>query len=267
MPLLGKVAARISIWHTSFINGLVAVIDTYVVEQGTMIIKNYWLLAASSLPSDYLPFDQESLPGPLEFIRRLRPGEGIVLGSWNDQEQIGRISALGVCVDTKRVDWREVDFALKPNPAGRTHWRSKPFFCFAASVVERYGLADLFAERFPDLDEYTFASPSPRTGITRRLPSIATPGYVYLIKSPYGFKIGKTVNMKSRTRLFEVKLPFRIKVEHFAWFEDYSEAERSQHDKFRSKRLEGEWFDLDDVDIAYIRTLGRAATPHEIQGL
>lgn len=245
--------------------------DPFVVELETMIIKNYWLLATSSLPSGYLPFDQDSLPGPPEFIRRLRPAEGIVLGSWNDQEQMGQISALGLCIDANGpgaiIDWREVDLSLKPNPAGRTHWRSKPFFCFAASVVERYGLADIFAERYPDLDEYTFASPTPRPGITRRLPTIATPGYVYLIKSPYGFKIGKTVNMKSRTRLFEVKLPFRIKVEHFAWFENYSDAERSQHDKFRSKRLEGEWFDLDEVDISYIKTLGRAATPEEIQSL
>lgn len=236
-----------------------------------MIIKNYWLLAASSLPSGFLPFEQDTLPGPPEFIRRLRSGEGIALGIWNDQEQIGRVSALGVCLDAKesgaRIDWREVDFTLKPNPSGRTHWRSKPFFGFADSVVERYGLADLFAERFPDLDEYTFASPTSRPGITRRLPTIATPGYVYLIKSPFGFKIGKTVNMKSRTRLFEVKLPFQIRVEHFAWFENYSDAERLQHDKFRSKRLEGEWFDLDEADIAFIRTLGKAATPEEIQGL
>jgi hypothetical protein len=35
--------------------------------------------------------------------------------------------------------------------------------------------------------------------------------------------------VKSRTRLFEVKLPFPITVEHYAWFEDYPSAERDLH--------------------------------------
>lgn len=33
------------------------------------------------------------------------------------------------------------------------------------------------------------------------------PGYVYVIRSKYGFKIGKSKRLKGRTRLFEVKLP------------------------------------------------------------
>lgn len=236
-----------------------------------MIIKNYWRLGTSALPSSYALFEQAALPGPLEFIQRLRPAEGVVLGAWDAQALVGRVSALGVCLDSNAtgacIDWREVEITLKPNPSGRTHWRSKPFFGFAATVIERYGLADLFAERFPDLEEFTFVSPTPRTSVARRLPTVVTPGYVYLIKSQYGFKIGKTVNMKSRTRLFEVKLPFPIEVEHFAWFENYSEAERSLHQQFQAKRLEGEWFNLDASDIAYIRAQGKSATPEELRAL
>jgi len=215
-----------------------------------------------------MPFEQNILSGPSEFIQRLRPAEGIALGVWSDQEQIGKVTALGICLDRSSVganiDWREVDITLRPNPAGRTHWRSKSFFGFAAAVSERYGLADLFAENFPDLENITFSTSSTGTGIIRRLPTIAIPGYVYLIRSKYGFKIGKTVNMKSRTRLFEVKLPFPIQVEHYAWFENYSEAERDQHEFFRANRLEGEWFDLNESDIAHIKTLGKPATPDEL---
>lgn len=233
-----------------------------------MIIKNYWLLSSASLPAGYLPFEKIFLSGPSEFIQRLRPAEGIVLGLWSAQEQVGKVAALGICLnqnpDGANIDWREVDITLRPNPSGRTHWRSKPFFGFATPVIERYGLADLFAESFPDLENITFSTPSLGTGIIRRLPTLAIPGYVYLIRSKYGFKIGKTVNMKSRTRLFEVKLPFPIQVEHCAWFENYTEAERSQHDFFRSKRLEGEWFDLNESDIAHIKTLGKPATPEEL---
>jgi hypothetical protein len=236
-----------------------------------MIIKNYWRLGTSTLPSNYSPFEQSPLQGPPEFIQRLRPAEGVVLGSWDDQALVGRVSALGVCLDLNAtgasIDWREVDVTLKPNPSGRTHWRSKPFFGFADTVIERYGLADLFAERFPDLEEFTFACHTPRASVVRRLPTIVTPGYVYLIKSQFGFKIGKTVNMKSRTRLFEVKLPFPIQVEHYAWFENYSEAERFLHQQFQTKRLEGEWFNLDASDIAHIRALGKPATPEELSAL
>ncbi len=232
-------------------------------------IKNYWRVAPSSLPAGFSPFSEEWLPGPSDLLRRIQPGEGIAYGDWDGLEMVGRISALGVCLDKDdrgaRMDWREVQIVLKPMPAGRTHWRSKPFFGFADSVTNRYGLADLFAERFPDLDRIAFSSRKPTAGVSRRLPTIATPGYVYLLRSEYGFKIGKTVSMRSRTRLFEVKLPFRFSVEHFAHFENYTEAERTLHDHFRSQRLEGEWFDLKPADIDHIKSLGRPGKPEEMR--
>lgn len=233
-----------------------------------MKIKNYWYLAASALPLGYSPFEHEFLSMPPDLLRRLNSAQGLVLGSWNEGELIGYVSALGICLERSasgaRVDWREVDLRLKPNPSGRTHWKAKQFFGFADTVIERYGFADLFAERFPDLDSITFASCIRSPAISRRLSTIVTPGYVYVIRSPHGFKIGKTVNMKSRTRLFEVKLPFPITVEHYAWFENYSDAERSLHDMFRTKRLEGEWFNLTPADLAYIKTLGRPAAAEEL---
>lgn len=236
-----------------------------------MIIKKYWQVAISALPSGYLPFEQDLLAGPSDFLRRLRPTEGLVLGQWNQSNLMGHVSALGVCLDVTvggaKIDWREVEIYLKPNPSGRTHWNSKPYFGFADSVAERYGLADLFAERFPDLESLTFSTRRPAPGIARRLPTVATPGYVYVIRSQHGFKIGKTVNIKSRTNLFSVKLPFPISVEHYAKFDDYSMAERDFHDEFHAKRLEGEWFDLSPEDIHRIKSRGIAATPEELRGL
>jgi hypothetical protein len=80
---------------------------------------------------------------------------------------------------------------------------------------------------------------------------------VYVIRSQYGFKIGKTVDLKRRTRLFEVKLPFPIQIEHYAWFEDYTLAEKNFHQMFSAKRKEGEWFDLDEADLKIIKTFGK----------
>lgn len=232
-------------------------------------IKNYWRISPPALSADFSPFKDEWLLDPVELLRRIQPGEGIVYADWDEGELLGNVKALGVCMDRgdrgARIDWREVDTIFKPLPAGRIHWRSKPFFGFADSVIQRYGLADIFAERFPDLDQFAFSSRKPTVGVSRRLPNAATPGFVYLLRSAYGFKIGKTVSMKSRTKLFEVKLPFKFSVEHFAHFENYSQAERDLHDRFRLQRLEGEWFDLTPADIVHIRSVGRAGKPEEMR--
>jgi hypothetical protein len=44
---------------------------------------------------------------------------------------------------------------------------------------------------------------------------------------------------------------------NYALFSDYTQAERSLHLHFHEKRLEGEWFALNDEDIAFIKTFGR----------
>lgn len=232
-------------------------------------IKKYWRIDPTAFPDQFSPFSDEWLLAPSALLHRIQPAEGILYADWDEERAVGRVSAFGVCLDRNengaRIDWREVQITLKPTPAGSVHWRQKQFFSFADSVIQRYGLADLFAERFTDLDQINFSSRKPNPGIARRLPGVATPGYVYLLRSEYGYKIGKTVSMKSRTRLFEVKLPFRFSIEHFAHFQDYSQAERDLHDHFRTKRLEGEWFDLLPEDILHIKTLGRPGEPEEIR--
>jgi len=120
-------------------------------------------------------------------------------------------------------------------------------------------LDDLFAEHFPEFNEIDFGA---AVGVTTRSSSDRTyqevPGYVYLIESPHGYKIGKTVNIKQRTRLFEVKLPFPIELLNYAWFENYSKAERDFHIKYAEKRTEGEWFDLNSEDIDFIKQQGKS---------
>lgn len=120
----------------------------------------------------------------------------------------------------------------------------------------RYGLVDLQAEYFPDHAGFDFAAPTMPAPYSLAGSTKPTPGFVYVIRSEYGYKIGKTVNLKNRTRLFEVKLPFPISIEHYAWFEDYSHAERSLHLHYHAKRLEVEWFALNPADLAHIKAQG-----------
>jgi hypothetical protein len=39
-----------------------------------------------------------------------------------------------------------------------------------------------------------------------------------------------------------------------AWFDDHIEAESAYHRRFTSKRINGEWFDLQEQDLALIRS-------------
>lgn len=227
-----------------------------------MKITKYWRLDPAALDKGHSPFDSSRLTEPADFVARVRPGEGIVLASWVEREELGRVTALGVCLGRSDegllVDWRESDARLRPNATAQANWRGKPTFVFADAIAGRYGLADLFGERFPDLGEDAVTTRLLTPGLHRRLPSSAVPGYVFLIRSPHGFKIGKTTNMQNRIRLFDSKCPFPISLEHYAWFEDCSGAERALQTRFHGKRLEGEWFDLNDADVAYIKSLGRS---------
>lgn len=216
------------------------------------------------LNPEVFPEGQNSLPailrGPLEFLAEIRPKHGIVAGRWDAAARLGRVLALGVVrqgvEEGYEIEWRKVEISLRPNPTGCTHWaKSKPYFEFKEPVRGRYMLDDLFAENFPEFAEWAFGH-APAKSAERPVVS-RTGGFVYVIKSAYGYKIGKTVNLKDRTRLFSVKLPFPISIEHYAWFDDYSAAEMNFHRQFHEKRLEGEWFNLSPEDLAAIRSLGQ----------
>jgi hypothetical protein len=200
-----------------------------------------------------------------DLITQVRPKDCIVLAGWDTGAQVGKVSALGIVMaidrerGSARILWREADVILRPSSNGRRYWvQSKHWFAFAPDVVSRYGLRDLHAEHFPDITGFDIPAPPPPVGSASRPSNSPTGGYVYVIRSKLGFKIGKTIHLKARTRLFEVKLPFPISLEHYAWFDDYTHAERSLHIAYQAKRLEGEWFDLNASDLQQIKKLGKS---------
>ncbi|MND34960.1 hypothetical protein D3C81_212980 [compost metagenome] len=215
--------------------------------------------------ADSVKHDTEMDHYLVDLIPKVRPKDCVVLAGWDASAQVGNVNALGIVLTVDRLPgrakilWREVDIVLRPNPSGRQYWvRPKHWFAFAPDVVNRYGLPDLHAEHFPDFSGFDIPAPPPPVRDASRPSNSPIGGYVYVIRSKLGFKIGKTIHLKARTRLFEVKLPFPISLEHYAWFEDYTYAERSLHITYQSKRLEGEWFDLDVSDLEHIKTLGKS---------
>ena len=76
-------------------------------------------------------------------------------------------------------------------------------------------------------------------------------GCVYLIREVEKgrIKIGKSKNVEKRLNYFSVALPFQIEEVHFIATKNYDELERHLHKKFARKRVNGEWFELNENDI------------------
>lgn len=255
-----------------------------------MATSRFWRSRESSLtffggvPSDIQKVDNQKV------FSRMAVGQGIVVGDLNFKTDCGEVNWVGVLESISqqessvKIVWRNADFVLKPTGPGWVFWRKFDWFNFADAVIDRYMLDAIFSDIFDDAEwkesrrRISLAPGEPRIyetsgnvvststsfGSTNELIGLPvvkssmnpTVGYVYLIWSQYGYKIGKAVNVKSRTKLFEVKLPFPIRVEHYAKFSDYTQAERSLHLHFHAKRMEGEWFELTDDDVAFIKMLG-----------
>ncbi len=77
-----------------------------------------------------------------------------------------------------------------------------------------------------------------------------TKGYVYLIQSNDGFiKIGRTINIKKRFKTLSVHLPYKIRLLGIIETNDYIGLEEELHCKYAEKRVNGEWFKLNENEI------------------
>ena len=80
-------------------------------------------------------------------------------------------------------------------------------------------------------------------------------GYVYLIKSDYGYKIGCSKSPKTRNNIFTIKLPFEVEMIRTYNVRDYKNTEKIVQDSFSASHLNGEWYDLKDEEIIEIDNL------------
>jgi hypothetical protein len=82
-----------------------------------------------------------------------------------------------------------------------------------------------------------------------------TDGYVYLLRGDNCYKIGLSNNVYRRWKEVSPKLPFETEIVTMIATEDMYKLEASLHKKFSGKRMNGEWFDLDNEDVEYIKKL------------
>lgn len=77
-------------------------------------------------------------------------------------------------------------------------------------------------------------------------------GYVYILHTKHGYKVGKTKNDIERIRTINTMMPvdvFRVDVFHTR---NRHIAEKFIHSLFAEKRMKGEWFEVNIVDVQEI---------------
>ena len=79
-----------------------------------------------------------------------------------------------------------------------------------------------------------------------------TSGYVYILKSEYGYKIGCSGKLTNRLNHFKILLPFKYTVHSVIKVKDFHRLEILLHTSLSHKRLNGEWFELEDSDFEEI---------------
>lgn len=87
------------------------------------------------------------------------------------------------------------------------------------------------------------------------------PGYVYVISDGTGAcKIGLSKSPRARFKALALQRGRKITVEVMLETDEMGQLENALHSRFWDKHLEGEWFSLDEADLAYIASLsGRVA--------
>lgn len=72
-------------------------------------------------------------------------------------------------------------------------------------------------------------------------------------------KIGFARQVSSRVCRLGTQTPYRLALVHSFYSEDARATEKELHDRFKSKRVRGEWFALTAEDVAWFKSLNRGA--------
>lgn len=105
-----------------------------------------------------------------------------------------------------------------------------------------------------DIDAYNAEIRKENKIAKRRL--INEPGFIYLLSSSVGlYKIGRTIDMERRFSDHVRTWPVELKIVHQVPVNQVVSCETFLLRRFRDKQKQGEWFDLDESDIEWLKSL------------
>jgi|GEM_PF-6647959 len=82
------------------------------------------------------------------------------------------------------------------------------------------------------------------------------PGYIYIYESGGYYKIGLTTRSpEKRAKEISRNTPFKLNLVHCFDSDDAMQAEKILHSEYGEKRLDGEWFDLEESDLEALREI------------
>ncbi len=186
--------------------------------------------------------DAESSPPPHEFklpdtlaaqSASPKAGHGITIAAYDEEQQMGLFRWLGLVTGgtggSRTVEWKPANAQIWVDSGfGRSKWKAGAFG-FADTKIAGYGLHELWYDAFDGLElrDHTAITtkPSGQRGAGHRSISperlnpievIGSPaagprsGVVYVLKSAYGYKVGRTRSVPDRMRTFGVQLPLEV---------------------------------------------------------
>jgi T5orf172 domain len=80
-------------------------------------------------------------------------------------------------------------------------------------------------------------------------------GYVYLFEHQGVYKIGHSIDPDDRLRCLGIKFPYPVREIARLYTNDMKWQESRLHKEFAHKRVGGEWFELDEDDVSFLKTL------------
>lgn len=80
-------------------------------------------------------------------------------------------------------------------------------------------------------------------------------GYVYVLRAGPYHKIGHSVNVDRRITEVATLLPWEVELVHTIKSDNRIALEAYLHKRFKGKRRNGEWFELDEEDVTWLMTL------------
>ena len=98
--------------------------------------------------------------------------------------------------------------------------------------------------------------PRPEEPKVQELSRRVRKGFIYLVRANTGeYKIGYSIDVISRLKAFSVQPPFEYELIHSFPSDNMEIAEAKLHQKYDGKHIRAEWFQLDESEVEWIRSI------------